>query len=366
MAFPSVERYRSGEGERLIPPLVHVPAVKTPYEPVESPDATTIFPYHDLTPPTATDVYRARSSITGLLPRTPLVRSTWLSAELDADIYLKREDSLPTGAFKVRGGINLVANLADEFRDRGLVAASTGNHGLSISYAGSQFDVPVMICVPEEANPGKVAAIERLGATVERHGADYDESRKFAEKLATDQGYRYVHSANEPALIAGVGTAGLEVVEDLPDVEVCFSPIGGGSSASGYCLTVGALADATVIGVQSAAAPAAYRAWEHGDLSPHDTMKTFAEGLATRVPFALTMDILREHLDDFVLVDDDALREGIRRMLEEERILMEGAASTGVAAAFELRESLAGKTVVFPVSGRNISMDNLRAVLERT
>ncbi|WP_247002173.1 threonine ammonia-lyase [Halosolutus gelatinilyticus] len=334
------------------------------YEPVESPDETTVFPYHDLTPTTTADVYRARSLVAAHLPKTPLVRCEWLSAELDADVYLKREDTLPTGAFKVRGGIHLVATLEQEFRDRGLVAASTGNHGQSIAYAGREFDVPVVICVPEDANPGKVRAIERLGARVEHHGSDFDEAREYAERLAIEDGYRYVHSANEPALIAGVATAGLEVVEERPDVDVFFSPIGGGSSAAGYCLTIGELTDADVIGVQSAAAPAMHRAWKEGTLEPHETMETIAEGVATRVPFALTLEILRERLDEFVLVEDDALRNAVGRMLEEEHILTEAASATGVAAALERREELAGKTVAFPVSGRNLAMEKLRSILE--
>nr|WP_269319674.1 pyridoxal-phosphate dependent enzyme [Halobellus rufus] len=157
-----------------------------------------------------------------------------LSAELDADIYIKREDTLPTGAFKVRGGVTLVSQLDERFRDPGLIAASTGNHGQSIAYAGREFDVPVTIVVPEEANPSKVTAMERLGATVVFHGSDFDTAREHAEELAAEEGYRYVHSANEPALVAGVGTAGLEVVEDLPDIDYLVCPIGGGSSAAGY------------------------------------------------------------------------------------------------------------------------------------
>lgn len=333
------------------------------YQPVESPDATTVFPYHDLTPPTITDVYHARSLVRSQLPRTPLVRSEWLSAALDADVYLKREDTLPTGAFKVRGGLNLVATLTAEFQDRGLIAASTGNHGQSLAYAGRAFDVPVVIGVPEGANPGKITAMERLGADVVTHGSDYDEAREHIEDMAIEEGYRYVHSANEPALIAGVATAGLEVVEDLPDVDVVFCPVGGGSGASGYCLTTGNLAGATVIGVQSEAAPAVYHAWAEGHLQPHDRMDTFAEGLSTRVPFALTMDILRDHLDDLLLVSDDALRTSIRALLEEDHVLAEAAGAAGVAGMLDRREELAGKTVVAAISGRNISMEILRDVL---
>jgi threonine dehydratase len=334
------------------------------YEPVESPDATTMFPYHDLEPPTLEDVYRARKVVSSHLPRTPLVRSDPLSEALDAEVYLKREDTLPTGAFKVRGGLNLVHDLDAKFSDPGLIAASTGNHGQSVAYAGREFDVPVTICVPEDANASKVAAMERLGARVVHHGSEFDEAREHAEELATTEGYRYVHSANEPRLIAGVATAGLEVVEDLPDVDALFCPVGGGSSASGYCLTVGELADAKVIGVQSGAADAAHRAWEKGHLEPGDRMETFAEGLATRTPFALTQRVLADRLDDFLLVGDEDLRAGVARMVRDEHLVIEGASAAALAGAFQRADDLAGRTVVLQVSGRNLDTAKLRAVLD--
>lgn len=328
------------------------------YEPVESPDSSTVFPYHDLTPPTTADMIRARSVVDQHLPTTPLVRSEPLSAALDADVYLKREDTLPTGAFKVRGGVTLVASLDDRFRDQGLIAASSGNHGQSIAWAGREFDVPVTIAVPEEANPAKVAAMERLGAEVVKYGVDFDDARAYVEDRAAETGERYVHSGNEPKLIAGVGTAGLEIVDELPDVDRLYCPVGGGSSASGYCLTVGALTDAEVVGVQSEAAPAMHRAWEEDTLAPHDRMETSAEGVATRAPFALPMDLLRERLTDFELVSEAAIRDAVARLFVEDRIVMEGACGTAVAAALRA-DDIAGKTVVIPVSGRNIDREKL-------
>jgi threonine dehydratase len=324
------------------------------YDPVESPDESTVFPYHDLTPPTTADVVRAREVVRRHLPETPLVRSEPLSAELDADVYLKREDTLPTGAFKIRGGVTLVAGLDEEFRDRGLVAASTGNHGQSVAWAGRRFDVPVTIGVPEDANPDKVSAMRRFGAEVHRHGADFDEAREYVEELAAEEGSRYVHSANEPDLLAGVGTAGLEVVEACPDVDVLFCPVGGGSSAAGYCLTVASLVGADVVGVQSEAAPAVHRAWRDGTLAPGDRMDTFAEGIATRVPFAVTTRVLRDRLADFRLVSDDAIREAVARMYCDDHVVMEGACGSAVAAALDAGEALAGETVVLPVTGRNV------------
>lgn len=334
-----------------------------PYEPVESPDESTVFPYHDLTPPAIRDVVAARQVVERHLPRTPLVRSESLSDALDADVLLKREDTLPTGAFKVRGGVSLVAGLDEEFRDRGLVAASTGNHGQSLAWAGRRFDVPVTIGVPESANPDKVANMRRLGADVVERGGDFDEAREHVEDLAATDGYRYVHSANEPALVAGVGTAGLEVVEDCPGVDVVFTPVGGGSSAAGYCLTVGALTDADVVGVQAAGAPATYHAWADGTLDSRDAMDTFAEGIATRVPFALTTEVLRSHLEEFTLVTDDQIGDAVARLYEDERILIEGAPGAAIAAALAAGDELAGQTVVLPITGRNVAPEQLDEIL---
>lgn len=333
------------------------------YEPVDSPDETTLFPYHDRTPPTPADVIRARRVVEEQLPQTPLVRSEALSSEFDADVYLKREDTLPTGAFKVRGGVTLLSQLDSEFHDTGVIAASTGNHGQSIAYAGRVFDVPVTIVVPEDANPSKVTAIERFGASVMFHGETFDDARKRAEAMAVEQGYRYVHSANEPTLVAGVGTGGLEIVEDLPEADYLFCPVGGGSSAAGYCLTAGALSDTTVVGVQSEAAPAMYHAWTEKHLEPAERMDTFAEGIATRVPFYLTTSVLRDRLDEFLLVSESAIERGIRDLFVEETIVAEGASATSLAGMRQLQEELRGKTVVFPISGRNLSPERFRRIL---
>jgi threonine dehydratase len=336
---------------------------KGPPEPVESPDTTTIFPYHSLTPPSLSDIYRAQDIVQSHLPRSPLVRSEILSAELNADIYLKREDTLPTGAFKVRGGIALAHELDAQFHENGLIVASTGNLGQGVAYGGRAFDVPVVIGVPEGANASKVAAMERLGARVEHRGSDFDEAREWVERRATEDGYRLVSPGNDRQLLAGIATAGLEVIEDQPDVDVLINPIGSGSSATGYCLTVGALCDAAVYGVQANGADAVFEAWNDDHLEPKESVETFAEGLATRVPFALTMEVLRDQLADIVLVSDDELRQTIRYMIEEEQILAEGAGVASVAGAFELRDELEGQTVVLPISGRNIHRDTVAELL---
>ncbi|WP_129113680.1 threonine ammonia-lyase [Halegenticoccus tardaugens] len=336
----------------------------SPYEPVESPDETTIFSYHSLTPPTTREIYEAQRIVRRYLPRTPLVRSESLSADLDADVYLKREDVLPTGSFKIRGFYNLVANLNREFRERGLITSSMGNHGQGMATAAREFDVSAVVVVPETLeNPTKIDGMKRLGATVVRHGQDVDEAREHAEREAAEKGYRYVHGGNEPHLIAGRASAGLEVMEDCPDVDVVINPVGGGSSAAAYALTVSKLLGADVVGVQAAGADAVYRAWSEGIIELQDRADTFAEGIKTRTPFALPLGIMREHLTEMVLVEDDDLRAAIRQLLVDDSVLAEGAAATSVAAALQLGDTLAGKTVVLPISGSNLSAEKLREIL---
>ena len=199
---------------------------------------------------------------------------------------MKHENHQPVGAFKVRGGVNLVARLSDEERERGLIAASTGNHGQSVAFAAQRFDVTARICIPERSNPVKVAAMKDLGAELIVGGADFDEARENAERLAAEHGYRYVHSGNEPDLIAGVATETLEILTQQPDIEAIIVPVGGGSGAAGACIVAKAVNPAIqVIAVQSDAAPAAYLSWKERRPVEGES-HTYAEGLATRVPLS--------------------------------------------------------------------------------
>ena len=292
------------------------------YQRVDSPDASAVFEYHDLTPPTTADVYRARRTLREHLPRTPLVRSEWLSEKYDADIYLKREDTLPTGSFKIRGVTALLATLDTEFRDQGVVTASTGNYGLALAQAARWFDTEAIVAVPEGTGQNRIDGIERLGGRVEVVGADYDDSAEWAADRAAEAGYRYVHPGNERLVIAGTGTAGLEIAESLPDVEMVLGPIGAGSIGAGYGLSIGAVTDATMIGVQATSVDAAYQAWRTGDLVPQDEADTFAEGIAARVPYALPVEMMREHVDRMYTVSEEAIIERVAAMFREEHILM--------------------------------------------
>ena len=313
--------------------------------------------------PTLTDVLEARRRIAPHLRPTPLYGYASLDDRLDAEVFVKHENHQPVGAFKVRGGVNLVSQLSPAERERGVIAASTGNHGQSIAYAARLFRVPATICVPEGANPVKVASMQGLGAEVVFHGRDYDEAREHCERLATQHGYRYVHSGNEPLLIAGVATETLETLEEQPGLEAIIVPIGGGSGAAGACIVARAVGRAVrVIGVQSEAAPAAYRSWRERRLV-EGRMETYAEGLATRTAFELPQKILWELLDDFVVVSDDEIRAAQALMIEATRNLVEAAGAAPLAAALRLRQQLSGKRVALILSGGNASPEQVLDVL---
>jgi threonine dehydratase len=319
----------------------------------------------DLAVPTLTDVLDARRRIAPYLRATPLYAYPGLSELVGTDVWVKHENHQPVGAFKVRGGVNLISQLTAEERERGVMAASTGNHGQSVAYAARLFGVRAVVCVPEGANPVKVAAIRGLGAEIVEHGRDFDTARVHSVQLAEDGGYRYVHSGDEPLLIAGVGTGTLEILEEQPGIDVIIVPVGGGSGAAGACVAAkGVRDDIEIIGVQAAAAPAAYHSWKARDLL-EDSMDTFAEGLATRTAFALPQRILCDQLDDFVLVSDDEIRTAMLRLIETTRNLVEAAGAASLAAALNMRERLAGKRVAIVCSGGNISPAQLADALAR-
>jgi threonine dehydratase len=319
---------------------------------------------HDATPSDVTlaDVLAARSRISPHLRTTPLFNHPALDAVAGTELWVKHENHQPIGAFKVRGGVNLMSRLVQGERPDGVVAASTGNHGQSLAYAARLFGVRAVLCVPEGANPVKVDSMRALGAEVVEHGADFDDAREHCERLAAEQGLRYVHSGDEPLLIAGVATETLEILEEQPDIEAIVVPVGGGSGAAGACVVAkAARAPVTVIGVQADAAPAAYRSWRAGELvtAPTDTC---AEGLATRTAFAMPQRILRSMLDDFVLVSDDALRTATRLLIEKTRNLVEPSGAAATAAVLEDPARFSGAKVAVVCSGGNISPAQLRGL----
>ncbi len=314
--------------------------------------------------PTLADVYRAKHAIEPYLKRTPLVHNPYLSRLLGCEAYLKLENLQPIGVFKVRGGVNLAASLSEGDR-RGIVGASTGNHGQSLAYAAKPVEMRCVIAMPRRPNALKVEAIEALGAEVAVHGRDFEEARVWAERFAQREGMRYVHHVNTPELVAGVATISLEIVEELPDVDVIIAPIGGGSGVTGHCIVAKALRPGVqVIGVQSAGAPAVYHSWKERKLQ-NAPIDTIAEGLATGTAFFQPVRTFIDHLDDMLLVSNDEMRDAIVLLLRAARQLAEPAGAAATAAALKLGGRLKGKKVAILLSGGNVPTAELRRILSK-
>src|SRR3954470_18575683 len=314
--------------------------------------------------PTMDDVYAAREPVYAALRPTPLWVHPLLSDALRLTVRVKHENHNPTGAFKVRGGLNLVSRLSADERRAGVISATTGNHGQSIAFACGRAGVACTLVVPLGNNPEKNAAMRAWGATVMEHGRDFDEARQLGERLCVERGLRYVHSANEPLLIAGVATYALEMFEEWPTVDVVLAPIGGGSGAAGLVTVRDALGHpARILGVQAAAADAVARSWRTGTRVVGDACATFAEGLATRVSFDLTFGILQRGLEDIVTLSEGELADGVRLALRTTHNLAEGAGAATIAAAARLAPQLAGKNVVCVMSGGNIDLRTLTRVV---
>lgn len=315
---------------------------------------------------TLEDVKQAQSRIKGYVTRTPLHRYISLDKLIGAEeVYVKHENHQRLGAFKMRGGVNLISQLSQQERECGVSTASSGNHGQSIAYAASMFGTKAIVGVPENANPGKVESMLNLGAKVIHHGKFFDETKSYMQMLSKEEGYRYIDAVDEPDLIAGVGTYTLEILEDLPNVDVIIVPIGGGSGASGTCIVAKQInPDIKIIGVQSEQAPAGFLSWKQGRIV-EATMESHAEGLATGSGYQTPLEILTKYLDDFVLVSDDDMDNAVILHLQNTHNLTEHAGAASLAGALRIKDELVGKKVVLIMSGGNLSMQHLKEALDK-
>jgi len=249
--------------------------------------------------------------------------------------------------------------------NQGVIAASTGNHAQSVAYAGSLYGVQVKIVMPKGVPEVKSEAVRDLGAEVITHGSYYEEAREYAEHLASEKKYLYIHASNEPLLHEGVATMHLEILEEQPDIDIVINPIGGGSGASGACVVYKTLDPRIkVIGVQAEGAPAFYRSWKDGVLRQTDGIKTAAEGLATAQAYELPLRILREKLDDIILVSDEEMKRAIRTIFLATGQVAELSGAASTAGAFKIKDQLRGKKVALMVTGGNIQPRQLASILE--
>jgi threonine dehydratase len=308
----------------------------------------------------------ARERLRPYLQPTPLRSYEALDAEIGAGIrvLVKHENHQPTNAFKIRNALSALTLLSEEQRRRGVVAATRGNHGQGVAWAGRRLGVPVTVCVPLGNNPEKNLAIRGFGAELIEQGRDYDETLDVAKTLVRERGLHLVHSTNDPAILAGAATISLEILEQAPDVEAIIVSIGGGSQAVGALVAAGGLSPGLeVFGVQAAGAPAQHEGWRTGRLVVLERADTFADGLATRSCYELTAAALRAGLRDFVLASEAEIADAVRLVLRTTHNLAEGAGATSFAGLRLLRDRLAGRKVAVVLSGSNIDAATLRQVV---
>jgi len=317
-------------------------------------------------PITIDDVHRAAERIRPHLSPTALRDYAPLDAVVGGDIrvLVKHENHQPTNAFKVRNGVSAVAALDEGARRRGVIAATRGNHGAGLAWAARRFGVACVVVVPHGNNPEKNEAIRGFGAELVEAGNDYDQSVATADELRRARGLHIVHSTNDRDVLAGAATLTLEVVDEAPEVDAMVVAVGGGSQAVGALTVARALRPAMrVYAVQATGAAAMHDAVRSGQPRTYERADTFADGIATRVPYELSYPALREGLAGFVTVTDGEIAAAMRTLLSTTHQLVEGAGAAGLAGLFKLRDELAGKRVAIVLSGGNVDLPTLRRVV---
>ena len=310
------------------------------------------------------EVVRSRSMVRKHIKPTQLTYYQGLSRLIGADVYVKHENHNPTGTFKIRGGTNLMHHLKQS-GVKGVITFSTGNHGLSIATAARWFGLDAVVVVPQNNNPVKNRSIIECGAKLVEAGTTFEEASHTVDKLCQEQSLYYAHPANEPLLINGVGTEFLEIIEDLPDIDVMIVPLGAGSEAAAAITILRGLNQKTqVIAVQAESSPAACTSWEKGKIC-HAVNTTFAGGFATGVAYEMPFEIYKDGLDDFILLSEDEIYSAIGLAFYYTHNLAEGAGASTIMAAYKIKDKLKGKKVVLQMSGCNASTDEILEACRR-
>lgn len=310
------------------------------------------------------EVRRAYQNISKYIVRTPTIRSPLLSKNIGAEVYLKLECYQPINVFKIRGALNKILNLSPTEREKGVITASSGNHGLAVAYAAKLFGLEATICVPLDANPAKLSGIEQYDATILKHGSVYDEAYVKALSIQRENGSMFIHAFNDPVVIAGQGTIGLELMEDASGLDTVIVPVGGGGLISGIAATVKSLNPSTkMVGVQVEACPSMYNSWRSRKLLEVSPASTIADGLAAKKPGELTLDHVLAFVDDFVLVNDDELLRAMAFLLQSSRVLAEPAGAAAAAALLFKYRPRQGEKIGLIISGGNISPEVLKRMV---
>ncbi|WP_418284079.1 threonine ammonia-lyase [Halorubrum sp. DTA46] len=316
---------------------------------------------------TLSDIRDARERVDGVARHTPLERSRTFSEMSGADVHLKLENFQRTGAFKIRGAMNRISTLSAAERDAGVVTASAGNHAQGVALAADRAGVDATVVMPKFAPVSKVKATRGYGASVRLEGVDYDEAQAYAHRLEQQEGRTYVHAFDDPMVMAGQGTLGLEIVDDCPELDTVVVPIGGGGLISGVAVAIKEqLPNVRVVGVQAEGAASAAKSLETGEVHEIDSVDTIADGIATRSIGEETLEVMSEYVDEVVAVDDREIAYALTLLLERSKTLVEGAGAVALAAV--LSEAFAyddDETIVAALCGGNIDLNRLGTVVRR-
>lgn len=285
-----------------------------------------------------------------------------LSNLIGGNIYIKHENHNPGGSFKIRGGLNLMHHIKNHGIN-GVITFTTGNHGISVATAAKIYDIDATVVVPMGNNPVKNQMIKDAGAKVIEAGKNFEEAAKVVKKLSEEKGLYFIHAADEPHLINGVGTEFLEILRDLPNIDVIILPIGGGSELAGAVTVFKELKpEVEIIAVQAEASKAAYLSWKDGKIRSNDN-KTFAGGFATGTAFKTPFEIYKNQLSDFILLSENEIKEGMALSLKYCRNLAEGSGASTLMAALKIKDKIKGKNVVLQMSGANCDEKILKEVI---
>lgn len=315
--------------------------------------------------PTYEDVVKASTMRGGEVRVTPMIYSATFSKMSGSQVHLKAEFRQKTGSFKIRGAHHKIQQLSDEERRHGVVAASAGNHAQGVAYASQQANIPCTIIMPKSASPAKIAATREYGAKVLLSGSDYEEASRKANDIAIQTGATIIHAFDDPDIIAGQGVIGLEIIEEMPDVDEIYVPIGGGGLVAGILLAVKMKnPHIKIIGVQTTAFPSMKESWSAGTIKKVGDGGTIADGIAVRVPGSTTLSIIQDMIDDIVLVNDTEIIKTMFLLMERTKFVVEPAGAAALAYVVSRRPAV-GKKVVCVMGGGNVDMYLLGQIVDR-
>lgn len=309
-------------------------------------------------------IYHAAYVLKSVARKTDLIKATSLSTE--GDLYLKTENLQVTGSFKVRGAYYKMSQLTEEEKEKGVIASSAGNHAQGVALAAKENGIPCVICMPDGAPISKVEATKSYGTKVCLVKGAYDDAYDYACELQEKEGYTFIHPFNDPEVVAGQGTIGLEILDQMPDVDVVLVPVGGGGLISGIAYVIKSLRpECKVYGVQAAGAPSMEQSVKKQEAITLDSVSTFADGIAVKHPGDLTYELVSRYVDGIVTVTDDETACAVLALMEKQKLVTEGAGAVSVAAAMFGKIDLKGKKVVCLLSGGNIDVNILSRVITR-